>query len=151
MDLLPGFILSKMIFLGIESTVLRRDWCFGLGPDALSHTFQEAHSRRGSHCPSVLCLADPSWNGSPVYGVGRCFGSVAAQDVAVSSEEALKQPDTEAALGISGQSTALLRFGIPKQIPISLVTQSFSIFPPIFPSPESLPRKHEEARSDFAT
>lgn len=122
----------------------------GLGPSALSHTFQEPHSRRGSPCPSVLCLADPSWNGCPLYGVGRCFGSVGAQNVAVSSEEALKQPDTDAALGISGQCAALLGFGIPKQMSISLVTQSFSVFPPIFPSPESLPRKHKEARSDFS-
>lgn len=120
-----------------------------LGPSALSHTFQEPHSRRGSHCPFTLCLADPSWNGCPVYGVGICFGSMGAQDVSVSTEEALKQPDTNATLGISGQSAALLGFGIPKQMPVSLVTQSFSIFPPIFPSPESLPRKHKEARSDF--
>lgn len=73
-----------------------------------------------------------------------------AQDVAVSSEEALKQPDTDAALGISGHSAALLGSGIPKQMPVSLVTQSFSVLPPIFPSPESLPRKHKEARSDFS-
>lgn len=99
----------------------------------------------------MLCLEDPSWNGWPVYGAGRCFGSVGAQDVAVSSEEALKQPDTDAALGISGHSAALLRSGIPKQMPISLVTQSFSVLPPIFPSPESLTRKHKEARSDIST
>lgn len=86
-----------------------------------------------------------------MYAVGRCFGSVGAQDVAVSSEEALKQPDKDAALGISGQSAALLGFGIPKQMPISLVTQNFSIFPPIFSSLESLPRKHKEERSDFST
>lgn len=52
--------------------------------------------------------------------------------MAVSSEEALKQPDTDAALGISGQRAALLGFGIQTNAHL-LGDSEFLCFPTHFP------------------